>query len=137
MSRRILKPRAILPALLSVGMLAGGLALASAAPGATRHDRLTRAHRSAVAASPATPYLDAVARTLQERSPGTKGKVWWVSDRNRLPAGWLLQTPDCWGQSKCGEPPAGGRRIVERMREMVASARKSVDISELYDFTLA
>ena len=30
-------------------------------------------------ASAATPYLDFVAVTLRASSPGTEGKIWWVS----------------------------------------------------------
>jgi phosphatidylserine/phosphatidylglycerophosphate/cardiolipin synthase-like enzyme len=119
--------------LLCLGAVASALASASVAHHAAGHR--VPPPRDRPAASAATPYLDAVARTLRERSPGTKGKVWWVSDENRLPSDWLLQTPDCWGRSDCGKPPPGGRRVVARMRDMIAGAHKSVDIAELYDDT--
>lgn len=92
-----------------------------------------RPAQQSVRASAATPYLDAVANTLRDRSPGTEGRAWWLSTENELPSDWLLQTPDCWGQSECSVPPPGGNRVLGRMREMIASARKFVDIAELYE----
>jgi phosphatidylserine/phosphatidylglycerophosphate/cardiolipin synthase-like enzyme len=92
----------------------------------------------ATSADPATPYLDQIARVLNQRSPGTQGKVWWLSKGNELPQpsagspGWLLQTVDCWGKSACGKPPPGGVSFVRKIEEMVAIARKSVDIAGLY-----
>lgn len=93
---------------------------------------------AAVAAAPAaaapadTPYLDAVATSLRQRNAGTENKVWWLSSGNRLPRGWLLQTPDCWGQLNCARPPRGGADFLRRMTQMIGGAQRSVDIAELY-----
>src|SRR3979411_2457060 len=80
-------------------------------------------------ADPATPYLDDIARVLNQRSPGTQGKVWWLSKGNVIPApsapspGWLLQTVDCWGKPACGsQPPPGGKAFLKKMEEMIATA---------------
>ncbi len=89
-------------------------------------------------ADPPTPYLDEIARVLHHRSPGTQGKVWWLSKGNDLPQpgaaspGWLLQSVDCWGKSTCHKPPPGGASFVRKMEEMIAIAEKSVDIADLY-----
>ncbi len=52
---------------------------------------------------------------------------------NELPSGWLLQTLNCWGQSQCTEPPPGQKQILERMTELIARAKVSVDIADLVD----
>ncbi|MFJ9951895.1 hypothetical protein [Kitasatospora sp. NPDC091207] len=56
-----------------------------------------------------TAHLDAVERALREVSPGLEGSVWERTEGNALtsatddPAGWLLQTPGCWGDSACAD----------------------------------
>ncbi|MGK5631262.1 phospholipase D-like domain-containing protein, partial [Streptomyces sp. URMC 123] len=90
------------------------------------------------AATPAaaTPHLDAVERTLREVSPGLEGQVWERTAGNRLdgtagdPAGWLLQTPGCWGDAGCADR-VGTRHLLARMTENIAKARRTVDISSL------
>jgi phosphatidylserine/phosphatidylglycerophosphate/cardiolipin synthase-like enzyme len=96
---------------------------------------------SAIAASPsvatpATPYLDDIAATLRASSPGTEGKIWWVSKHSSLPPGWLLQTPNCWAQLQCSQPPPGGAAILQRMAYLISTARESVDFAELYELSL-
>jgi phosphatidylserine/phosphatidylglycerophosphate/cardiolipin synthase-like enzyme len=82
---------------------------------------------------PATPHIDAVSHALDERNPGTQGKVWWLSRHNTLPPNWLLQTPDCWGEPTCGEGlPPGAAPILKRITQMISGARRSVDISGLW-----
>jgi phosphatidylserine/phosphatidylglycerophosphate/cardiolipin synthase-like enzyme len=76
-------------------------------------------------------HLTSIAKTLRDRSPGTEGKVWWMTDGNQFPSDWLLQTPDCWGKSDCGQPPPGQKRILEKMKDMIASAKHGVDLTEL------
>ncbi len=84
------------------------------------------------AAASATPYLNRVAAALRHHAPGTEGKVWWISRGNKLPSGWLLQTPDCWGSLHCGQPPPGGVAFLERVTQMVAGAQRSVDFAGLF-----
>jgi phosphatidylserine/phosphatidylglycerophosphate/cardiolipin synthase-like enzyme len=79
-----------------------------------------------------TPHLDYVARYLRARAPGTEGKVWWISYGNTLPAGWLLQTPNCWGRLTCGVPPPGGDVFLQRITALVSNARVSVDFAGLF-----
>jgi phosphatidylserine/phosphatidylglycerophosphate/cardiolipin synthase-like enzyme len=87
---------------------------------------------SVAGASEPTPYLDAVAGNLRVASPGTEGKIWWVSHDSVLPPGWLLQTPNCWEQLQCSQPPPGGEAFLKRMVHLISTARESVDIAELY-----
>ncbi|MFF7076619.1 phospholipase D-like domain-containing protein [Streptomyces lavendulae] len=109
---------------LTLALSLSSFALLSAAP--------------AYADSP-TPHLDAVEQTLRQVSPGLEGSVWERTAGNRLgasaPGGsdWLLQSPGCWGDPACTERP-GSRRLLEKMREDIAQARQSVDISTLAPF---
>jgi phosphatidylserine/phosphatidylglycerophosphate/cardiolipin synthase-like enzyme len=91
---------------------------------------------SQASATQATPYLSHIAASLRATSPGTEGKIWWVSKDNTLPPGWLLQTPNCWGQLQCSQSPPGGAEILRRMTQLIASAHHSVDIAELYQLSL-
>jgi phosphatidylserine/phosphatidylglycerophosphate/cardiolipin synthase-like enzyme len=92
---------------------------------------------AANAAAADAPYLEHIASVLRQRSPGTEGNVWWLSDGNELPTptasspGWLLQTLNCWGQNPCSKPPPGGQAVLRKIEEMVSIARKSVDIADL------
>lgn len=93
----------------------------------------------AAVAAAATPHLDAVEQSLRQVSPGLEGSVWERTAGNRLgastPGGsdWLLQTPGCWGDPSCADRP-GSRRLLEKVREDIARARQSVDISTLAPF---
>jgi phosphatidylserine/phosphatidylglycerophosphate/cardiolipin synthase-like enzyme len=81
----------------------------------------------------AGPYLTAIAARLNVRAPETDtAGLWSLSDQNTLPAGWLLQTPSCWGRDSCAG--ATGRTfepLLDRMRSIVAGAQLSVDIANL------
>ncbi|MER7769219.1 phospholipase D-like domain-containing protein [Kitasatospora sp. NPDC096140] len=87
----------------------------------------------------ATPHLDAVERTLRQVSPGLEGTVWQRTEGNRLdapaddPGGWLLQTPGCWGDPSCTER-TGTRQLLDKMRENISRATRTVDISTLAPF---
>ncbi|MFF7725106.1 phospholipase D-like domain-containing protein [Streptomyces sp. NPDC008001] len=91
------------------------------------------------AGSSATPHLDAVEQALRQVSPGLEGHVWERTAGNALdappgdPAGWLLQTPACWGDPGCTDRP-GTRRLLARMTENIAKATRTVDISTLAPF---
>ncbi|MFJ9846397.1 phospholipase D-like domain-containing protein [Kitasatospora sp. NPDC101155] len=91
------------------------------------------------AQSDATPHLDAVEQTLRQVSPGLEGTVWQRTAGNRLdapsgdPGGWLLQTPGCWGDPSCTER-TGTRRLLDKMRENISRATRTVDISTLAPF---
>ncbi|PRH77154.1 phospholipase [Streptomyces solincola] len=83
-----------------------------------------------------TPHLDAVEATLRQVSPGLEGTVWQRTRGNALdtrgdgPAGWLLQTPGCWGDPRCRDR-SDTRRLLARIESTVASATSTVDISTL------
>ncbi|WP_328740720.1 phospholipase [Streptomyces erythrochromogenes] len=91
------------------------------------------------AAEAPTPHLDSVEQTLRQVSPGLEGSVWERTSGNRLgsstPGGadWLLQTPGCWGDAACTDRP-GSRRLLDKMRQDIAAARETVDISTLAPF---
>ncbi|GAA4831919.1 phospholipase [Kitasatospora terrestris] len=86
------------------------------------------------AADDGAAHLDAVERALREVSPGLEGTVWERTDGNALdPAGWLLQTPGCWGDAACADRP-GTRALLDRMRSTVAAATRTVDVSTLAPF---
>ncbi|MFJ9870102.1 phospholipase D-like domain-containing protein [Streptomyces sp. NPDC101165] len=93
----------------------------------------------ATAADSATPHLDAVERTLREVSPGLDGDVWERTSGNQLdaadgdPAGWLLQTPGCWGDADCKDR-VGAKRLLAKMTENISRATRTVDISTLAPF---
>ncbi|WP_405497330.1 phospholipase D-like domain-containing protein [Streptomyces sp. NBC_00096] len=100
---------------------------------------LVGATAPAFAADAPTPHLDSVEQTLRQVSPGLEGSVWERTSGNRLgssaPGGadWLLQTPGCWGDATCADRP-GSRRLLEKMRQDIANARQTVDISTLAPF---
>jgi phosphatidylserine/phosphatidylglycerophosphate/cardiolipin synthase-like enzyme len=84
----------------------------------------------------ATPHLDAVERTLREVSPGLEGSVWQRTSGNSLdapdgdPAGWILQTPGCWGDNTCTNR-AGTQRLLAQTTATIAKATRTVDLSTL------
>ncbi|MFB7619862.1 phospholipase [Kitasatospora sp. NPDC056181] len=86
-----------------------------------------------------TAHLDAVERALREVAPGLAGTVWQRTEGNSLnasaddPAGWLLQTPGCWGDAACADRP-GTRALLARMKADVAAATRTVDVSTLAPF---
>ncbi|MFE2727593.1 phospholipase [Kitasatospora sp. NPDC059327] len=86
-----------------------------------------------------TAHLDAVERALREVSPGLEGSVWERTEGNALtsatddPAGWLLQTPGCWGDAACADR-RGTRALLARMKADVAAATRTVDVSTLAPF---
>ncbi|MFJ3233969.1 phospholipase [Streptomyces sp. NPDC086787] len=92
----------------------------------------------AAAESP-TPHLDNVERTLREVSPGLEGQAWERTGQNSLDTGggdasdWLLPTPACWGDPACANRP-GTQKLLARMRNNIASATGTVDISTLAPF---
>lgn len=84
------------------------------------------------AGASSTPHLDYVAVALRHHAPGTEGKVWRITHGNTLPANWLLQTPNCWGELNCGQPPPGGRVFLDRITQMLSGAQISVDFAGLF-----
>ncbi|MEU9128515.1 phospholipase [Kitasatospora sp. NPDC048540] len=97
---------------------------------------------AAPAAAPgaaATPHLDAVEQTLRQVSPGLEDSVWQRTAGNGFttpagdPAGWLLQTPGCWGDAACTDR-AGTRKLLDRMTSDISAATRTVDISTLAPF---
>ncbi|KJS53962.1 phospholipase [Streptomyces rubellomurinus subsp. indigoferus] len=125
--------------LLRAASLALATAVLAAVPTAPAFaDPATPVPPGGVQSSP-TPHLDAVEQALREVSPGLEGTVWQRTAGNALdapaddPAGWLLQTPACWGDPKCTDRP-GTRQLLARMTDTIGSATRTVDISTLAPF---
>src|SRR5262245_48994307 len=93
---------------------------------------------AARAQAPPPPHLEYIRDVLRARSPGTETNVWWLRRGNVLPeppafkVSWLLQTVNCWGQLECSKPPPGGKTFLEKVTDLAAVARKSVDIAHLH-----
>ncbi|MEV7602138.1 phospholipase D-like domain-containing protein [Kitasatospora sp. NPDC089797] len=121
------------------GRRLAGSALALAAAAVALPVAPASADPAPAAPADATPYLDAVEAALRQVSPGLEGTVWQRTAGNRLdapagdPGGWLLQTPGCWGDASCTER-AGTKRLLDRMRENIGKATRTVDISTLAPF---
>jgi len=85
-----------------------------------------------------TPYLDAVQTSLKQVAPRGEGKVWKLTRGNTLKPGWLLQTPNCWGDADVNKNCArhntpGAHALADQMRNDIASAKQWVDITTLAD----
>jgi len=96
------------------------------------------ASQPASASDAPTPHLDGVEATLRRHSPNFEGKVWNRTAGNALDGNvdagdWILQTPDCWGQSGC-EHPTGQARWLDALRHDLARAEHVVDITTLEPF---
>ncbi|MDH6115123.1 phosphatidylserine/phosphatidylglycerophosphate/cardiolipin synthase-like enzyme [Kitasatospora sp. MAP12-15] len=93
----------------------------------------------AAPAASTTPHLDAVEQTLRQVSPGLEGSVWQRTSGNSLdapagdPAGWLLQTPGCWGDATCADR-VGTQKLLAKMTQNISQATRTVDISTLAPF---
>ncbi|MFF2044169.1 phospholipase D-like domain-containing protein [Kitasatospora sp. NPDC058170] len=91
------------------------------------------------ASTDGTPHLDAIESVLRQVSPGLEGAVWQRTEGNSLDtpagdrAGWLLQTPGCWGDAACADRP-GTRALLDRMTADIAGATRTVDVSTLAPF---
>jgi phosphatidylserine/phosphatidylglycerophosphate/cardiolipin synthase-like enzyme len=91
------------------------------------------------------PHLDEVMTYLHKHNDGacagapcsSQNRLWQLTLGNSLPpnGSWLLQTPNCWGRTECGQPPPGGVAFLQAMTNMIAGAQRSVDISALLNHT--
>ena len=110
-----------------VASFIGGLIFTSPSGAATRG--------SESAAS--TPYLDQVVAAIRNSQlpggPNLEGSAWQLTQGNQLPRGWLLQTPDCWGDPRCAHAP-GMAHLVDTMVKEIAAAKTEVDITGLLPF---
>ncbi|MDH6143424.1 MULTISPECIES: phospholipase D-like domain-containing protein [Kitasatospora] len=122
----------------SVALATAVLAAVPAAP-AFANSPAAPGPQGTVQADAPTPHLDAVEQTLRQLSPSLEGTVWQRTAGNALdapagdPAGWLLQTPGCWGDPACTDRP-GTQQLLARMTSTIASATRTVDISSLAPF---
>ncbi|MFD7587417.1 phospholipase [Kitasatospora sp. NPDC059811] len=128
--------RTTLTAALTLGT---ALAALPAAPAFASASADTQIPAPAAPAATDTPHLDAVEQTLRQVSPGLEGTVWQRTGGNNLdapagdPAGWLLQTPNCWGDPNCTDR-TGSEKLLAKMTANIAGATRTVDISTLAPF---
>lgn len=107
---------------------------------------LTVALMAAACASPPTRWepdtdpvpvdfrpIDVVERRLRQVVPDHEGDLWSITEGNSLDGDWLLQTPDCWGQSTCGSPQ-GFERFLRTIEDDISGAETVVDIVTLNPF---
>lgn len=84
-----------------------------------------------------TPYLNQVVAAIRNSQmpggPNLEGSAWQLTQGNQLPHGWLLQTPDCWGDPRCAHAP-GMAHLVDTMVKEIATAKTEVDITGLLPF---
>ncbi|WP_432134362.1 MULTISPECIES: phospholipase D-like domain-containing protein [unclassified Streptomyces] len=131
--RRVMAPAAVLSAALATL----GAPPAHAAGTSTTAGTSPSTNVGADSGAPVgTPHLDRVEDVLRQVSPGLEGRVWGRSAGNTLaaepgdPAGWLLQTPGCWGDASCAHR-TGSRKLLSAMVRDISRARRTVDISSL------
>jgi phosphatidylserine/phosphatidylglycerophosphate/cardiolipin synthase-like enzyme len=75
-----------------------------------------------------TPILDAIQAELEDVSPGLEGVVWERTTGNELDNPWILQVPDCWGQSVV-KVNTGIDRLLKKVQDNIAGATRCVDIT--------
>ncbi len=82
----------------------------------------------------ATPHLDFVEDRLRELAPGSEGSVWERTQGNSINGyqgeTWLLQSPNCWGQSDCSNAQ-GAQKLADAIYNDIANAEQWVDITTL------
>jgi phosphatidylserine/phosphatidylglycerophosphate/cardiolipin synthase-like enzyme len=75
-----------------------------------------------------TPILDAIQAELEDVSPGLEEVVWERTPGNELDDPWILQVPDCWGQSVV-KVNTGIDRLLKKVQDNIAGATRCVDIT--------
>lgn len=84
-----------------------------------------------------TPYLNQVVAAIGNSQipggPNLEGSAWQLTQGNQLPSGWLLQTPDCWGDPRCAHAP-GTAHLVDTIEKEIGGAKSEVDITGLLPF---
>lgn len=90
-------------------------------------------------ASANTPHMDAVENRLRFLAPGSEGVIWGRTEGNRVAGhgvggeGWLMQSPDCWGEADCSRAD-GAQRLADSIYLDIAAAREWVDITTLVTY---
>ncbi len=86
-----------------------------------------------------TPHLDAVEAQLRNLAPGSEGIVWErtlgnnISGNGTNGGGWLLQSPDCWGDADCSKA-VGAQTLADTIYMDIAAATQWVDITTLVTY---
>ena len=94
------------------------------------------------AADIATPHIDAVADAIRQMEQATgsdtsEGILWEVTRGNELPGAgtgeptFLVRTSDCWGQTEGCDSSGVQQRLLDQIRQIVASGATLVDVSSL------
>jgi phosphatidylserine/phosphatidylglycerophosphate/cardiolipin synthase-like enzyme len=79
------------------------------------------------------PLLDQLRTELAKSDPGGAyaGITYDLTSGNTLPRDWIVQTPNIWGQKASALPPNHSQALVQLVHDLIASARRRVDISLL------
>jgi len=89
-----------------------------------------------------TPRIDAVADAIRRMEQATgsdtsEGVLWEVTRGNELPGAgtgepsFLVRTSDCWGQTDSCDSSGVQQRLLDQIRQVVASGTTLVDVSSL------
>lgn len=110
------------------GRYAGALSDSTAVPTVIRD----RGIKVPDASSP-VPLLEQLRTQLAKSDPGGAyaGITYDLTSGNTLPPDWIVQTPDVWGLKANALPPNHSQRLVQLVHDLIASARRRVDISLL------
>ncbi|HYC64206.1 MAG TPA: hypothetical protein VEC14_05695 [Reyranellaceae bacterium] len=82
---------------------------------------------------PAAPLLPQLERELAKSDPAGRfrGITYELTRGNALDRDWIVQSPTLWGRKAAKLPPGHSDALVERVRQLVAGARRSIDIAAL------
>lgn len=86
-----------------------------------------------------TPHIDAVTQTLENLAPGSQGSVWerttgnQIVENGALDSSWLLQSPNCWGETDCSNA-TGAQALADAIYRDISNATQWIDITTLITY---
>jgi phosphatidylserine/phosphatidylglycerophosphate/cardiolipin synthase-like enzyme len=80
-----------------------------------------------------TPLLEQLVAELAKSDPNNlyRGITYGLTKGNSLERDWIVQTPNVWGRKASDLPPGHSAELVQRLRDLIAGARRSIDITLL------
>lgn len=79
-------------------------------------------------------HLDALYEAMKEYNRSADGTLYSLTDDNALDSDWIQQTPNVWGKKAVDVKPGAGYAVAAKVRALVGSAQKFVDITSLSPF---
>lgn len=110
------------------GRYAGALSSETAVPTIIR-DRGIETPRMEASRPVMGQLRDALAKS--DPDGAFAGITYDLTSGNRLPADWIVQSPDFWGRRAADLPAGHSDHLVTRVRDLIASAQQQVDIALL------